>query len=461
MAFQIKRQFYEALPLPIKRSVSLIPFSWLAGKIYRTTYRRGNWFDQASRKELRHYQEQQLANVLRFAVEQIPAYQCFRSVVDRYKPFEALKAFPLLDKDIVQANQHDYLPHDFENIPHYETTTGGTSGNQLKIFLDDNAQSVEMGFMHRQWRRVDYRTRDRKATFRGVPFPNLKPGIFWQHNPIYNELQFSPFHMSEANLGVYIDQLIRFSPAYLHGYPSALDVLAEYVLRHELMDKISPIRAALLGSEGASKGQRKRIEQAFRTRAYSWYGHSERVVLAGECEKNSTYHHFPDYGILGIIDEDGNACDQEGDRGEITGTGLFNRCMPLIRYRTGDYATRLEAKCECGRSWDRFTDVEGRWKQDMVMGKSGTRISMAALNMHGPLFERVVRFQYFQDKPGICILKLMVAPEFTERDRLSIESAYGAKVGEEVQFKINVVDEIPLTKRGKLKMLDSRLNIKN
>lgn len=457
MAFQLKRHLYEALPVPIKRSVCLIPFSWLAGKAYREVYRRGKWFDHVSKEELHVYQETELGKALEFAVDQVPAYQHLRSVVTRLRPFDALKAFPLLDKETIQENQNEYLPRDFKSIVHYETTTGGTSGNQLKIFLDDCSQAVELGFMHRQWLRVGYTPRQRKATFRGVAFPNLTLGVYWQHNPVYNELQFSPFHMSEANLGAYVDQIIRFRPSYFHGYPSAVDTLAEYVLRHDLGERMPPIHAALLGSEGSTTVQRNRIERAFRTRVYTWYGHSERVVLAGECEKNSTYHHFPDYGILEIIDDKGNACDGEGLRGEIVGTGLYNRCMPLIRYRTGDYATRLEGVCSCGRCWDRFTDVEGRWKQDVIVGKQGTRISMAALNMHGPLFERVRRFQYFQDTRGLCVLKIMVAPGFSEQNRLAIEKAYKEKVGDEVDFKIQVVDEIPLTGRGKLKMLDSRL----
>ena len=457
MSFNLKRKIYESLPVSVKRSVCLIPFSWLAGSAYRKVYNLGPWFDRASREELLQYQARELGKVLRFAVEQVPAYRTLRPVLERYRPFEALKAFPLLDKDTVQANQQDYLPSDFNKISHYETTTGGTSGNQLKIYVDDCSQSVELGFMHRQWLRVGYTPRHRKATFRGVPFPNQKPGVFWQHNPIYNELQFSPFHMSEANLGSYVEQLIQFAPSYLHGYPSALDVLSEYVLRHNLSGKIPEVKAALLGSEGASAEQRDRIERAFHARAYSWYGHSERVVLAGECEKKNTYHHFPDYGVMEIVDEHGNACDKEGERGEIVGTGLYNRCMPLIRYRTGDYATRLEPRCECGRVWDCFTDVEGRWKQDMVIGRNGTRISMAALNMHGPLFEKVRRFQYYQDTVGICVLKIMAAPEFAERDRMAIEVAYKTKVGDEVQFLIKTVDNIPLTARGKLKMLDSRI----
>lgn len=461
MTYTIKRHLYDSLPIAVKRGVCLFPFAWFAGRGYRTVCKRGAWFDQASRNDIRQYQEQELGRMLQFAVDQVPAYQPFRSQVARHKPFEALNAFPLLDKDTVQANQTEYLPRTFSKIPHYETTTGGTSGNQLKIYLDDDSQSVEMGFMHRQWQRVGYTPRHRKATFRGVSFANLKPGVFWQHNPIYNELQFSPFHMHEANLGRYVEQLIRFKPSYLHGYPSALDALAEYVLRHDLANTLPRLQAALLGSEGASPGQRARIENAFHTRAYSWYGHSERVVLAGECEHNATYHHFPDYGILEIVDEQGLACDHEGERGEIVGTGLDNRCMPLIRYRTGDFATRLAPECACGRVWDRFTAVEGHRKQDMVVGRNGTRISLAALNMHGPLFDKVRRFQYFQDKPGECVLKVMAAPRFTEQDRALIEAAYRDKVGGEVRFEIRLVEDIPLTARGKLKMLDSLLNTNN
>lgn len=457
MFFDIKRNIYESLPVSIKQSVCLIPFTWLAGNAYRSIYKKKVWFDRASREELMQYQERQLGEILRFTVDQVPFYRNLRPIVERLPPFEALRAFPILDKDSVHAKRRDLMPRDFDNIPHYKTTTGGTSGNQLDIFLDDESQSWELGFMHRQWSRVGYTPRHRKATFRGVTFRNLKPGVYWQHNPIYNELQFSPFHMRESNLAAYIDQIIRFSPSYLHGYPSAIDILAEFVARHELTEKMPHIRAAFLGSEGATIDQRERIEKVFRTRVYSWYGHSERVVLAGECEKNSTYHHFPDYGILEIIDENGNICDREGERGEVVGTGLLNRSMPLIRYRTGDYATRLDSRCECGRSWDRIANVEGRWKQDMIIGNEGGKISISALNMHGPIFERVIRYQYFQEVIGECVLKVMVTPSFSEEDRRAIETAYKNKVGDGLNIFVKTVSDIPLTARGKLKMLDSKL----
>ena len=138
--------------------------------------------------------------------------------------------------------------------------------------------------------------------------------------------------------------------------------------------------------------------------------------------------------------------------------------MPLIRYRTGDYATSLASRCECGRDWDRFTDVEDHWGQDMLIGKTGLRISIkrysgAALKIIAPLFERVVRYEYYQDTPGACVVKIVPTPEFTERDRVAIEAAYNRKAGNEVQFTVQIVPDIPLTARGKLKLLDSRLAV--
>lgn len=457
MSFSLKRQIYEALPLGFKKTLGGLPFPWLAGRAYRETFSRNDWMDRATRPQWLAWQSRALAAVLDFATRQVPAYQPLRPSVERFPPFDALKDFPPLGKEQLQQDIDRYLPRDFARIPHYECTTGGTSGNQLKFFLDNPSHAIETAFIHRQWARVGYTPKRKKATFRGVKFAGLPEGVYWQPNPIYHELQFSPFHMNDHTLDRYLEQLIRYQPDYLHGYPSAIDVLAEYLLRNGLVGQLPPLRAVLLGSEGCRPHQRSRIEQAFQTRVFSWYGHSERLVLGGECERDSAYHHFPDYGILEILAEDGRACDREGEEGEVVGTGLHNFSMPLIRYRTGDYATRRDAACACGRCWDRFDQVVGRWKQDLIVGRNGSRISTTALNMHGPVFDKIIRYQYYQDTVGCCELRVMTTPAFGETDRITIERAYRDKIGEELDIRVRPVADIPLTALGKLKLLDSRL----
>jgi phenylacetate-CoA ligase len=402
------------------------------------------------------YQEKCLGELLEFAVDQVPGYRHLRALVSRVSPFDALRAFPMLSKDELQQNMTRFLPRDFSRIPHYQITTGGTSGNQLRFYVDDHSHATETGFVHRYWKRMGYTPNCRKATFRGVPFGRLAPGIYWQENPIYRELQFSPFHMNESTLPSYVEKLIDYQAPYLHGYPSAIDILAEFILRHGIQDRIPEVRAIFLCSESCSSSQRQRIEESFRTRVFSWYGHSERLVFGGECEESSAYHQFPDYGILEIVDQNGLPV-AEGDRGEIVGTGFLSRSLPLIRYRTGDSAIRLAPTCSCGRQWDRFCDVQGRWNQETVIGRNGTRISLAALNMHGTLFDTVRRYQYFQDTPGVCEVRLMIAPGFTPAAHEEIVRAYQAKVGSELDIVVRVVEDIPLTARGKLKLLVSTL----
>ena len=454
MSFTTKRRLYEALPPSLTRAVSLVPFSWVAGRSYRTVMARHATFETASREEVLAYQESALGRTLEFVTDQVPAFRRLRGSVERLKPFEALREFPLLDKATLQDNMDRFLPRDLDRIPHYEITTGGTSGNQLKLLVDDASQSVETAFVHRLWKRVGYTPRCRKATFRGVAFSDLKPGVYWRPNPIYNELQFSPFHMSESTLRLYVDEIARYDPAYFHGYPSAIDLLAEYVLRHDLSGRFAGVRAVLLASEGCLPSQVERMEKAFGARVFPLYGHSERLVIAAPCEVTDVYHHEPDYGVVEIVGEDGSPCSRPGERGELVGTGLLNRSLPLVRYRTGDFAALAESACECGRNWDRFTDIEGRWKQDMLDGRSGARISIAALNMHGDIFEHVARYQYHQNRPGRCVLRVMATPGFTDSDAAAIVEAYRAKVGDELEISVEVVDDIPLTERGKLKLLD-------
>jgi phenylacetate-coenzyme A ligase PaaK-like adenylate-forming protein len=102
----------------MKRPVAWLPFSFFAGKSYKTTLRRKDQIRNAGREELRRYQETELGRMVEFATEQIPAYQEFRSVVSRLSPFEALKAFPFLNKQMLLDDLNHYLPKSFNEIPH-------------------------------------------------------------------------------------------------------------------------------------------------------------------------------------------------------------------------------------------------------------------------------------------------------------------------------------------------------
>lgn len=447
MFAQLKKT-YLSLPEFVKRPIKHLPYAWVAGKNYRTTLAECRRVDQMSREEIRAMQEQRLGETLQFAVEEVPFYRPYRDAVSRYKPGEAIREFPMLTKADVRANYDQLIPRSIHAIPHHYVMTGGTTGQHLEFLEDDATYAREMGFMHSQWGRVGYHPSRRKATFRCAHFHRIGGEVFWQENPIHNELQFSLFHMTEANLSLYVKRLIEYRPEFLHGYASAIDLLSEYIIRQGLSACLPSLKCVLLGSESIVEDQRQRISQAFETRIYSWYGHGERVVLAGECEYSTDYHAFPNYGYLELIKENGDNAS-EGERGEIVGTGFLNRSLPLIRYRTDDTAIKLGGACRCGRQWELMGEVIGRSSQLFFYNRRREKVSGTAFYQPAAVFKNVKSYQYYQEEAGELVVRVVPNEFFSEQDELMILRKHQEMSHGEFNVSVQRVDQIPLRPNGK------------
>ena len=148
-------------------------------------------------------------------------------------------------------------------------------------------------------------------------------------------------------------------------------------------------------SETVTDSIRVYIEKTLNTRVYSFYGHTERAAIAGECEKHTHYHVEPTYGYIEIIDENGNVI--EDDRpGEIVTTGFTNEVMPLIRYKTGDIGQwDLETSCECGRYYKMLKRVYGR-TADFLYDYKKQKINFTAIREQLIYDFHVLEFQFIQ-----------------------------------------------------------------
>ena len=260
----------------------------------------------------------------------------------------------------------------------------------------------------------------------------------------------SPFHLSEDNLPRYVEVIKKIKPKYIHGYPSAITILAKYVEQN--INDFPKINAVLGVSENVYSGQREVIERAFKTRFFSFYGQSEKVIMAHECEWDRRYHAFPEYGITELLDKNGEPVG-EGERGELIGTGFLNHSMPFIRYSTGDYAVLSDQKCKCGRKHLILDDLVGRWAQEVIIGKDGAPISLTALNFHSDIFSNIYSYQFVQKKEGELVLRIIPKSTITDAEHDIIKLAFLLKVGSNIDLSIQTVNEIPLTPRGKHKLL--------
>lgn len=456
MMYNELSQLYRITPSFMRKLVYLIPIEYrLGGRSFIDSYNFLKKSDRWPREKLIPYQKKQLDALLKHAVKHVPFYKNIS--LDPDDSFKNLKKFPIIDKEIIQRNMEKFMADNMSITNTHYVTTGGTSGNQLGFYLDNSSYGKECAFKFMAWSRAGFSPGDKFVSFTGGEFPKADNGTYWVENPIYNMFEMSSFHMNEKNLPKYVSKIKKIKPLFLHGYPSALFILARYVKDNNTTFPF--LNAIIAASENIYPHQRKLIEEAFRKRLFSSYGMNERVIIAAECNANNKYHHvFPQYGITEILDRNGDPVNP-GERGELVGTGFFNYFMPFIRYRTKDFATLCKKKCECGRDHITLEDLIGRWNQEMIVGKDGSMISNAALNIHSSVFNKVEKYQYHQRRKGELIIRVEPKEGFTYEDENRIKKEIHKKTGANLKVLLEKVDKIELTERGKFKHLIQELNI--
>ena len=99
-----------------------------------------------------------------------------------------------------------------------------------------------------------------------------------------------------------------------------------------------------------------------------------------------------------ILDDAGQRCPA-GERGEITLTGGFNFCLPMLRYRTGDYAALKVDGVEptlvglSGRAPVRFRAADGAWVNNVEITHALRPLPLQQFSLHQGADGRL-RFEY-------------------------------------------------------------------
>jgi len=390
-------------------------------KTFKEMYKflqKSQWW---SREQLEEYQLQQLGKLLNHAYKNVPYY---KKVFDErgLKPkdiqdFKDLQKLPFLTKEIIQDNLNDLKARNYPADKFEYVTTGGSTGIPLGFYYERGvSRAREWAFMKTLWDRVGYHFRDKCVILRGNVVKSADKGKFWEYSLFGRWLILSSYHMTDENLPKYIEKIMRFKPKFIQAYPSAITILARF-MRENNIEPFPTVKAILCGSENLYQWQRKLLEDVFQCRVYSWYGHTEQAVLAGECEKSTYYHIFPEYGIVEIIGKDGKPVTAENEIGEIVATGLNNFICPLIRYRTMDLAVPANGKCECGRDYPLLKKVEGRL-QELVVAGDGSLIPLgpAIFGIHDAEWTKVKQIQFLQEKPGELIIQVVKGPSYSKAE---------------------------------------------
>ncbi len=410
-----------------------------------------------SKKELENITRNNLVSIINHAKNNTVYYsKIFKNIqndINKENIFYIIEKIPIIDKSEVIKYFSEFLAKN-SKLKDY-ISTGGTSGEPFYFYINSDRSNQEIAFMYDQWRRIGFNLKSKRGVFRGLSIKD-----FFEDDKLTKERKFSSFKLYDSYLEKIWPHLLSYKPDYIHAYPSSAFFVAKYIKKYNKPIP-SSLNGILLGSENLYESQRNFIEETFNTKSFSWYGHSEKLILAGECEYSNAYHSYPQYGYIEFVNKNGKKA-KIGEFAEIVGTGFINTVMPFIRYRTGDWCTYLGESCpKCGRNYPIFEKVAGRWTQEVLVGRNKNLISMTSLNVHSKEFENIDRFQYFQDTPGEATLKVVANTKFSGADKNEIHRIIQEKLNDSITLKIDIVNEIPSTKVGKFKFIDQKIQIKN
>jgi phenylacetate-CoA ligase len=433
--------------------VSLAGPSVCLGKKFRQVLRFASEAQWWSAEQAREYQLQQLRTICTLAYEKTAYYRRTFDIAgfnpNDLKEPEDLKALPTMNKGTVVENLRDLCTIDPASSNVDYITTGGSGGRPLLFYGPADRSSTEYAYLVSSWMRDGYRLSTSLAVLRGqVVKPDAK-GLRHEYDPLLRRHYYSNFHMSDEDVRGYLSHMATIGPFYLLVYPSSATVLALSVQR--VGCQVPPnLLGILAGSEDVYPEDRETIERVTGKRVFSWYGHSEKLVMASECEHSHDYHVWPTYGFFELLDGQGLPVTEPGQRGEIVGTGFINTVVPFIRYRTGDYATYVSARCEaCGREHTTINNLEGRWPQGNLVTANGSTISLTALNLHDTTFENVRDYQYRQSAPGLATLCIIPVGPMSAEEQLRVLDGASAKLQGQIKLKLEIRTELQKTARGK------------
>lgn len=460
-----KRNLWDKTPLLLKSTLGaglgLFPPKWLLGKSFRENCKficNAQWW---SAEQAREYQLNELRKILKLAYESTKFYRhMFDSVGFRpgdINTLDNMNRLPTIDKQVVIENLLDMCTKSVRDSDVDFGSTGGTSGTPLHFYMSASRSRVEYAYLTISWKRIGYTLGMPMAVLRGRIVNPDRNGFRHEYDPILRHHYYSSFHMSEENMARYLEHIATIGPCFLHVYPSTVAALARFILRNGTHTPTN-IRGIIAESEIVYPDQRELVEKVFGCRLFSCYGHSEKLVLATGCEHTNDYHVWPTYGYFELLDDQGRPVTSPGQRGEIVGTGFTNTVMPFIRYRTGDWATYVGDRCQtCGREHVIIRDICGHRTQEFLVTSDGTEISWTALNMHDDTFIHVRQFQFLQETPGQAVLRVVPADGFKEDDVVRINQKLGRKFAGQLDFTIEIVNNVDLTIRGKTMYVDQRI----
>jgi len=327
-----------------------------------------------SRDELDSLNWEKRTRLLFHAYNRVPYYrQKFNSIGlnprDIRGPDDYSKV-PLLSRDDIRRNFAELLATDAWPGMTSVSTTGGSTGEPLKVLSDKRVPPEAFAWRIREWWGVQLGVNEAVVMRRTLE----RAWERWINDLIWLpslRVKLDASSMKPAEISAFIARFNRIRPKIVWGYVGAIFHVASFASDNHL-EFVSP-QAIWVTAAPLSEVHRRRIEQVFGAPVYDQYGSGEISAIASQCRKRLALHISYDARFVEFTDDAGRP-QPVGEYGNVVLTDLENYCFPLIRYVNGDVGRALAGTCPCGINLPLMDKIKGR-QSDLIRLADGTCLS--------------------------------------------------------------------------------------
>ncbi|MDD6800732.1 MAG: phenylacetate--CoA ligase family protein [Firmicutes bacterium] len=400
----------------------------------------------SSLKQAQDYQNKKVSEFVKFAFENSPFYKEFYSNVniDSIKTVDDLSKLPILEKETVRHNiEKMYTVTESVGIV---SNTSGTTGKSMRFIYTKEDMQRRMAYLDVFKEMHGFvNLKMKKASFNSskiVP-DGQKKNVFWRDNLASNQRIYSGYHCKDNNVKYYVENLNKYKPDSLDGYPSALYEVAKYINQNGIRLTFKP-KAIFPTAETLLPHYRTEIEKAFDCPVRDQYASSEGAPFITECECGKL-HYCLDTGVI-----------EQDENGDMLVTCFETHGTPLIRYRVGDRIvfSKDEDCCECGSVFPLVERIDGR-TLDFIETKSRGRFTSVYLSLvSGDFLNSVKSMQFVQNSADTIDIYVCADSSYIdERMNKIIMDKLHYSMGDDMNFVIHRVNGIPKDPSGKYRLI--------
>jgi phenylacetate-CoA ligase len=400
-----------------------------------------------SRERLDEYQNEKLRQLIKHAYDNVPYYTELMKkqgiIPDDIKTKEDLIEFPVSTKDDLRKATGKLLALNIKASTYSISFSSGSTGEPFKFYMSKSAESLSKASAIRAWYWNGYRLGDKYVKISMNPRKSKEKIL---QDFVNRSKYLSSTSLNEDQFSMMINEMIRFQPKYIRGYPVPLLYLSSLMNNQE--DALAGCLQGINTTGSVLHADvREKIEDVFHAKIFDSYS-CEGGSNFTQCPNCGYYHPSEEYAISEFISDSYTEKDSRRPHRHIT-TDLHNYAQPFIRYDTQDYI--IEEKdntLSCGLSYRKIKGIVGR-DSDIIITPSGQILLAENFAAYFEYILEIEAYQVIQSRLNKIDINIIKSAGFSNQVYERTYAYWRDYIDKEVEVSLNVVNNIELTPTGK------------